>query len=449
MAFIELTEEEIALLDDSEREQYNRDLMLYRERVAFVERLEQIENANFKYQKPEFKPIKPVRRIDPPKYNEADKVRVALPDEVAQVKEVTHIGKMNSLLSKQVAAVIPQNFKIANIPDVSVTLPEENIGFSGISEYKISDIEGAKTKVDAPEFDVQPLGKSSINGMPEAVKVIAPQVAFEYEKGDVNVEPVRTELPQISKFTGIDAVKIDNIPEIQAASAPQAEFEFSYNNEEAVLGIENIVGDVTKAPEVGFEYAQDNKDAIIDVEDMVANAKKDAPEVTFSFAQDNEKAMQDVQDVVAGAKKELPEVSFEMEPVSISEIKRPEITGIDTSEINERMGQYNSQTMEPISLQTVKPSLPDIEVYKQPDLELSLPETDSLSVPDAGGFVPPVIEKVSSVIMPGLDLPDYKVEDFVYSGVDELPEISVNSPCCTDDEVSGVMQRILKSMQGA
>lgn len=449
MAFIELTEDEIALLDVSEREHYNRELKLYRERVAFVERLVQIENANFQYQKPEFKPIKPVRRVDIPKYAEADKVGVSLPDNIAQVKEVTNIGKMNSLLHQQVMNGIPQNVKIANIPNVKVSLPDENIGYSGISDFKISNVEGAKQKVDAPEFDVKPMEKSSITNFPEAVKVIAPQAAFEFERGAVNVETVKTELPQISKFTGIDAVKIENIPEIQLNSALETEFEFSYDNEKAIQDIENMVGDVIEAPETTFEFTQDNEDAILDVQNMVANAKKEAPEVSFSFAQDNEKAMQDIQDVVAAAKKELPEVSFEMEPVSVSEISKPEIQSIDTSEISERIEMLKSKPTEPISLNTVKPSLPDIADYQKPDIKLELPQTNKVVSPDPSDFSVPAIEKVSHVIMPGLDLPDYKVNDFVYSGVGELPEISVNSPCCTVDEVDGVMQRILKSMQGA
>ena len=46
MAFRELSEDEISLLNESERTQYEKQLKIYRERVAFVEKLEQIENAN-------------------------------------------------------------------------------------------------------------------------------------------------------------------------------------------------------------------------------------------------------------------------------------------------------------------------------------------------------------------------------------------------------------------
>ena len=154
MAFIELTEDEIALLDDSEKEQYNRELMLYRERVALVEKLERIENANFRYVKPEFKSIKPVRRVDVPEYVAAEKFRVTLPDDIAQVKEIGSKGQENSLLRQQMIGRIPQNVRIADIPNVKVPLPD-SVEYGGIGNYEIDSIEGVKVKVEAPELNVQ------------------------------------------------------------------------------------------------------------------------------------------------------------------------------------------------------------------------------------------------------------------------------------------------------
>ena len=48
MAFRELSEDEIALLNEMERAQYEKQLKIYRERTALVEKLEQIGNANQK-----------------------------------------------------------------------------------------------------------------------------------------------------------------------------------------------------------------------------------------------------------------------------------------------------------------------------------------------------------------------------------------------------------------
>ena len=76
MAFRELSEDEISLLNESERTQYEKQLKIYRERVAFVEKLEQIENANIQYTKPKLKRIKPIPRLDIPKYQSVGVVKI-------------------------------------------------------------------------------------------------------------------------------------------------------------------------------------------------------------------------------------------------------------------------------------------------------------------------------------------------------------------------------------
>ncbi|MCR5599327.1 MAG: hypothetical protein K6G33_01085 [Ruminococcus sp.] len=436
MAFIELTEDEITLLDDSQKEQYNRELKLYRERVALVEKLVQIENANFQYVKPEFKSIKPVRRVDVPEYIAAEKVRVALPDDIAQVKEIGSKGKENSLLRQQMIGRILQNVRIADIPNVKVPLPD-SVEYSGIGNYEIDSIEGVKVKVDAPELNVQPIGRSVISELTETVKINAPKVSFEFERDAVSVETVKTELPQIAKYTGIDAVDIKNFPDVAVKAAPKLSFEYSGSNEETLLGIEKMVADVQKAPEV----------------------------------------------------------SFEMEPVTIGEIERPVITGIDTSELNKRLDIYKTDIIEPVNLQLSKPSVPDIGEYEEPDIELAMPQTEQVSVPDiteyekpdielsmpqvervsvpdikgyeepdieismpqiedisvpeVGGFVSTTMEMTDNIEMPELELPEYNVSDYVFAGVSDIPKISVESPCCSDNDFNDVMQKIINSMQGA
>ena len=57
MAFRELSEDEIALLNEMERAQYEKQLKIYRERTALVEKLEQIGNANIQYTKPKLEPV--------------------------------------------------------------------------------------------------------------------------------------------------------------------------------------------------------------------------------------------------------------------------------------------------------------------------------------------------------------------------------------------------------
>ena len=79
MAFRELSEDEIALLNEMERAQYEKQLKIYRERTALVEKLEQIGNANIQYTKPKLKRIKPVPKLDIPKYQPVGIVKIKLP----------------------------------------------------------------------------------------------------------------------------------------------------------------------------------------------------------------------------------------------------------------------------------------------------------------------------------------------------------------------------------
>ena len=445
MAFIELTEDELSLMDESEREQYNKELELARERAAFVERLVQLENADFHYEKPRLERIKPVRRVDVPKYAVPDKVRAKLPDSIDKVREMTGRGKENTLLSQRIREGIPENVRIANIPDVTVSSPDIGEGYSGIGIYEINSVEGAKIRIDAPELNVQPVGRSVISGLPETVKALAPQVAFEFERDTVDVVPVKAVLPEIKEYTGPDAVRISNIPELAVNAAPEAEFEYSYDTGEAMLEIEKITGDIHKAPEVAFSFSLSNESAMREVGRIAADVHK-APEVSFSFSRDSESAMLDIRDIVGGAVKEPPKVSFEMEPVAVGRITKPEIEPIDISDISERIEKLGDGAIAPVSIQAEKPSLPDITGYEEPDIELSIPQAEKITLPEAGEYTAPAIDRVGSIEMPDVNVPEYSIRDYDFRGISELPKVSAASPCCTENEINDVMKRIISSI---
>lgn len=61
VAFRILTEEELSLLDEKKYSQYMNELDVYQQRVAFVEKLAEIENAEIKPYSPKLKPIKAVK----------------------------------------------------------------------------------------------------------------------------------------------------------------------------------------------------------------------------------------------------------------------------------------------------------------------------------------------------------------------------------------------------
>ncbi|MFQ7071938.1 hypothetical protein [Coprococcus sp. RTP21428st1_C9_RTP21428_210409] len=77
--FRELTDAELALLSDSEKEVYNKELLLYKERMAFVGQLERIEGADYQYRKPKFSGINPIPKIDVPQCDIVAPKKVSFP----------------------------------------------------------------------------------------------------------------------------------------------------------------------------------------------------------------------------------------------------------------------------------------------------------------------------------------------------------------------------------
>lgn len=64
MAFKILNEEEISLLTGDQLDQYEKELDIYKQREAFVEKLTKLENAEIKPYKPDLKPIDVIGRIE-------------------------------------------------------------------------------------------------------------------------------------------------------------------------------------------------------------------------------------------------------------------------------------------------------------------------------------------------------------------------------------------------
>ena len=64
MAFRILNEEELSLLTDEQAEYYQKELEIYKQREAFVEKLTKLENAEIKPYKPNLKSIDIIREIE-------------------------------------------------------------------------------------------------------------------------------------------------------------------------------------------------------------------------------------------------------------------------------------------------------------------------------------------------------------------------------------------------
>jgi len=64
MAFRILSEEEVSLLDEEQRKQYEKELRIYRQRAAFVEQIEAYEKVRIPPYEPDLKPITVMKKFE-------------------------------------------------------------------------------------------------------------------------------------------------------------------------------------------------------------------------------------------------------------------------------------------------------------------------------------------------------------------------------------------------
>lgn len=164
MAFIELTDDEITMLSEAEKLQYNRQLKLNRERVAFVEKIEQIENAEFQYQKPKIKRIKPVRRIEIPHYRKVKRVPLVMPLMLMNSKELSNRVVHQRSINDRIRVKLRSIYKVANVPAIKKTVPDSVISFNE-KKSRISNVSKTKHRITAPTLKFKSIGEKKITGI--------------------------------------------------------------------------------------------------------------------------------------------------------------------------------------------------------------------------------------------------------------------------------------------
>ena len=218
MAFIELTEDEIAVLSETEKRQYDRQLRLHRERIAFVEKLEKIESANYQYQKPKIKRINPVRRIDLPKYKAISDVKITLPEQLSNRSDIKAKQEAQQTLIKKISGRLVGECRISQIPVLDKIKSPSPLLYRGMKKIEISGVAENTSKPAVPVLNFKGVEGLRIKNVPEKKKVVPPNVSFEFERKPLNVAAPKTNIPLIKKFTGLNAVNISNVPTVSVAS---------------------------------------------------------------------------------------------------------------------------------------------------------------------------------------------------------------------------------------
>lgn len=224
MAFIELTEDEIAVLSETEKKQYDRQLRLHRERIAFVEKLEKIESANYQYQKPKIKRIKPVRRIELPKYKAISNVKITVPENLVNRRDIQAKSEAQQALTKKISDRIVSKCKISQLPALDKVKLPSPFSYRGTKKIEISAVSEKIAKPAVPVLNFKGVERLRIKNVPEKKKVVPPNVSFEYERKPLNVALPKTNIPLIKKFTGLNAVNINKVPTVSVVPATVKKF---------------------------------------------------------------------------------------------------------------------------------------------------------------------------------------------------------------------------------
>ena len=224
MAFRELSEDEISLLNESERTQYEKQLKIYRERVALVEQLEQIENANIQYTKPKLKRIKPVPKLEIPKYHSIGTVKIKLPkseinrnlfvqqleNRSASAVEIRKRMFENSAVCVRIKPMtkvtIPSlkpyhnmSQRIVSLPKPSVTIP--SVSFNEKTKHSIHGISNCTKTIAVPQCKFTEITPRKITGIPKKNVPLITPIDFKYERKFTNVPHITISFPKPVKFS--------------------------------------------------------------------------------------------------------------------------------------------------------------------------------------------------------------------------------------------------------
>ncbi len=225
MAFRELTENEVNMLSERQKRLYLEELELYRERCAFVDRIEELENIEY----PEIKP----------EYVYLSKVKTNKAIDISNIKDskivIDELFSPNTIDGKENAGQL------------------ENMIHQLDEEYKISESENiviAKTldnKYDAPSNE----------------KVELPTVVVEDPNSEVDYNFTEVKISDIPELVAeadiyVNEIKYEKVEIENDISINTSHPEISFNSEEVGnVNIDLIIKDDYIEPEV-YEFSEDN-----------------------------------------------------------------------------------------------------------------------------------------------------------------------------------------------
>lgn len=443
MAFIELNEDELAVLSEEEKAQYHKQLKLHRERAEFVKKLEQIEKADYQYKKPEFKRIKPIHRIEIPKYKDIKKVVITMPSGIDRM--------LNERIASQHSINDKTKIRMRNryiVPDFPIQYKAALISvptYKGKKRYEITDVPKTRYKIKVPTFKFKEVNKKKITDLPKKKTPSLADISFKYSRKPISIIKVKAKavLPRIMEYTGFSDVKINNVPSVLVKSLQKKQYIYKLNSEKFILNTKARACDAKVIPpKLLFDYVKkpvkvtkvkanlpeiknfkfDNSAKIKDVPYVSIKA---IPKNQYVLKLSNEQSVSDVKAKALETRIKAPKLSFEIPVIDINGVPTIKQAGkIDTS--------FKERVSSGVFIKIDSENF-DVSIPEKPNLKMGTLQIKDVSVPTLKKYQQPVTTKII------VDKPQ-KVQ---------LPTLEVRTPDHAKDHAKGIMNRIMKGIQGA
>lgn len=409
MAFRELSEDEISLLNESERTQYEKQLKIYRERVAFVEKLEQIENANIQYTKPKLKRIKPIPKLDIPKYQSVGIIKIKFPKEetnrnlfLRQLENSSvNTVKIRKRMSENSAVYVrikpipkftaPSLKSYHNIPQRKVSLSKSevtipSVSFNGKTKHLIHGILNCTKTIDVPQCKFTEMTPRKIAGMPKKnIPVITP-MNFKYERKFTDVPHISTSLPKSVKFNFVSYIKIKDMPFLSK-------------------------------PELSDKIFSSPKCEVNDI-----------PKIDVS----------------------IPKVEFKESKYKIQNMPQMQIPAVncDFSAIHRQISSTSLGKMQPFEKHML--SVSSIKSYTRPKCKVTLSPLKAVSIPSVKEFTSLSCRNVTVIAPQKIKGPCILSNPIkkVTIEKDKIPMVNINTPNCSEIYVKSILNIVQKELQG-
>lgn len=394
MAFIELTEDEIAVLSDTEKKQYDRQLRLHRDRIAFVEKLEKIESANYQYQKPKIKRIKPVRRIDLPKYKAISDVKITLPEHLMKRSDIKAKQEAQQTLIKKISERIVGEYRILQIPVLDKIKSPSPLLYRGTKKIEISGVAENTAKPAVPVLNFKGVERLRIKNVPERKKVVPPNVSFEFERKPLNVTAPKTNIPLVKKFTGLNAVNISNVPTVSVGLVTLKKYTPVAVDSQAISEVnEKAVKVMIKSPKLSYKAPQIADVVVPKIQTAAANSASDISAIKMRMAD-----------------------SLKHHSIDIASVNAP--------------------IPPKLSIGTFVPSKPDVHI----------PQVKAATLPNINKVQIKSVDVNVNVKPQTVEIPVYTVSPIKHPEIEKTEVVKVNTPHITESDVANVLSRVMNGI---